>query len=276
MKGTRLIALALVMLLLAGVAAALLGGRGEPREEPRDLPRAIAAIGDSITRAAAVEPGAPGDSPERSWSTGDEAYSHRSRLAAAGASLSPEDVHNVALSGARMEDAPPQARAAVEAGAEYVTFLMGANDVCASEMPSIAEFRGNFLASLNILMSRLPEAYVFVASIPDVARLWTLFESDTTVTRLWDAAGICPAFLSSRTSDAARAAAFDRLVDYNQVLEEGCGAVTRCIYDGGAVFAHRFEPADVSTVDFFHPSARGQETLAEITWRAGLWGERSP
>lgn len=271
MNKTRVTALALVVLLIAGLLLAVLGGERGAKEGAPILPGSIAAIGDSITRAVAADPSAPAGSPAFSWTTGDRAYSHRSRLNAAGASLGGEDVHNLAVPGARMEDAPAQARAAVDAGAQYITLLMGANDVCLGDLTSVTEFRGHFLATLNILLSRLPDAHVFVASIPDVDHLRTLFENDPRVTQLWDATGICPRILSSRATDAVRAEALERLRAFNQILGEGCGATTRCTFDDLATFEHRFERADVSPLDHFHPSARGQEVLAAITWGAGPW-----
>lgn len=271
MTPKRIAVIVLAALVVGGVVAAVATGERGPRDAAELLPGSMAAIGDSISRAAALGPESPGDSPERSWATGTASYSHRSRLIAAGATLEADDVHNLAVSGARMRDAPAQARAAVEAEVDYVTFLMGANDVCAPDMTPVPDFEGGFLASLNILMSRLPNVQVFVASIPDIHHLRVLFEDDPSAGARWEAVGVCPSLLSPGLSEQARSDARERLGAYNLVLEEGCSAVARCTFDGGAVFAHRFDAGDVSPLDRFHPSRAGQETLAEITWPATPW-----
>jgi hypothetical protein len=62
-----------------------------------------------------------------------------------------------------------------------VTFLMGGNDVCSSSrqtMTSVCDFRLQFRAAMDELATGLPEADVFVASIPDVHRRWELYHTD--------------------------------------------------------------------------------------------------
>jgi hypothetical protein len=59
-----------------------------------------------------------------------------------------------------------------------------------------------------------------------------------------------------------------RVNEYNTGLAEQCAAVSRCIFDGGAVATIDFTAAQISTVDFFHPSREGQFAMADAAWAA--------
>jgi hypothetical protein len=69
-----------------------------------------------------------------------------------------------------------------------------------------------------------------------------------------------------------RARVRERVVEYNRVMAAACQRHPRCRSDGDAVFGHRFSLDDVSASDYWHPSKRGQATLADVAWRAGHWG----
>jgi lysophospholipase L1-like esterase len=258
------------------VAAVVLGGReGVPVLPPppdTPLPQVVAAIGDSITQAAALSRDRSSNNPGHSWATGDQVDSHVARLQRAGAA---GQAHNLSVSGARMRDAPAQAEQAIAARADHVTFLMGANDACATsldQMTAPEDFRRDFERSLQIL-SGAAQPGIFVASIPDIDHLRSLFEGDIRVTTLWESFGICRTFLASNLTEPARQQATARLDAFNEILATSCGSHPRCRFDGGTVFQHRFEKSDVSDLDYFHPSEEGQETLARITWRASYWPE---
>jgi len=96
------------------------------------LPDSMAAIGDSITQAVDVCC-FYGNWPSHSWSTGaaslDGIASHYERIRAQNPAIRGHRWNN-AVSGAQMADAPGQARTTVGQGAQYVTILMGANDLC--------------------------------------------------------------------------------------------------------------------------------------------------
>jgi hypothetical protein len=237
-------------------------------------PLTLAAIGDSITRATHVccE---YGDHPDRSWSTGsgtEEVVSHAERLRTSGYDVS---AVSVARAGARIDDAPRQAQAAVNAAADYVTFLLGANDACASTvdaMTPVPAFRADLERALAILDRGLSaDARVFVASVPDVARLWEVLRDDEGARFTWNVAGICSSVLGPDATDADRRAVTTRVAAYNAIIVDACGRYERCRDDGAAVFVHRFAAEDVSPLDHFHPSLSGQAALAEITWSRSWW-----
>lgn len=241
------------------------------------LPRSIAAIGDSITAGVGASPDRFDASAEHVWATGDatdDVLSHYERLLAGGASIRGQN-HNFAVSGATMSDGPEQASRAVATGAEYVTILLGSNDVCAGSvdtMTTVAVFEEQFRTTLGTLARGLPAARFFVISIPDIHRLWETFRDDAIPKRIWDAAGTCGVMLDPDNADDVREAARQRNEDLNGVLESVCAEQSRCRFDNNAVFNYEFG-GDLVAVDFFHPSHRGHEVLAELTWEYGYWPE---
>lgn len=238
----------------------------------------MAAIGDSMTRAADVCCWY-GDHPANSWSTGDAGWdgvlSHYERIRALNPAIAGHN-DNDAVSGARMSDAPAQAERAVSQRAGYVTIEMGANDICTSSpatMTPTDTFRSEFRQTLQVLDSGLPaRSRVFVASIPDIYQLWALYHDDSTAAFVWSVASICQSMLSTQRTDADRQLVRDHNVALNQVLAEECAAVARCRFDGDAVFDYAFTRADVSKLDYFHPSLTGQAHLASVTWARSWWG----
>ena len=204
------------------------------------LPDSMAAIGDSITQAVDVCC-FYGNWPGHSWSTGhvpfDGIASHYERIRAQNPAIRGHRWNN-AVSGAQMADAPAQARATVGQGAEYVTILMGANDLCGWDgtLTPTATFRAQFTETLDILRTGLPASHVFVASIPNLYQLWSILRTNPVAQTVWQAAGICPSMLNFFNSPADRQAVM------------------------------------VSKLDYFHPSLSGQGTLAALTWNASWWG----
>ncbi len=138
-------------------------------------------------------------------------------------------------------------------------------------MTPVADFRTQFENALSTLRKALPRTQVYVASIPDLKRLWSQGRADPLGKRVWKL-GICPTMLGDADSlDAAaveRRETVDRRVrDYNAVLRDVCAKDRRCRTDGGAVHAYRFGTGQLSRWDWFHPSVNGQARLAEIAYR---------
>jgi hypothetical protein len=77
--------------------------------------------------------------------------------------------------------------------------------------------------------------------------------------------------LSSGSSAAGRQAVLRREQEFNSILARVCKNTSRCRWDHGALFNFKFTPADVSTVDYFHPSLLGQGHGAAVEWAAGYW-----
>jgi lysophospholipase L1-like esterase len=238
-------------------------------------PGSMASTGDSITRAFNTGWIPYVDWPPNSWSTGSSSAvnSHYRRILAANPAIAGRNYNN-AESGADMADLNGQVARAVEQNVEYVTILMGANDVCASSeaaMTPVATFRSQFEQAMQTLTVGLPSVRVFVASIPDVHRLWEIYRGSFTAQLVWASARICQSMLANAWSNAPadtarRARVRQRNIDYNTQLADVCALYVQCRYDGNAVFETVFVRSDVSTRDYFHPSLAGQAKLAAVTW----------
>jgi len=270
MRGRLLVVLAVAALLAPASAAATAAKVG--------YPSSIASTGDSITRAFNTGLVPLTDAPWNSWSTGSSSSvgSHYRRILAANPGIYGHS-YNEADTGAEMIDLPGQATAVVADGAEYVTILMGANDVCASSeaaMTPVAEFRSQLGDALATLSEGLPDSRIYVVSIPDVYRLWALLKNNFWARTTWSTAGICQSMLARPLSTAQadvdrRTRVRQRNIDFNTELAQGCALYIHCRFDGNAVFNTAFTTSDVSTRDYFHPSLAGQAKLASVTWAAG-------
>jgi lysophospholipase L1-like esterase len=263
-------------IVLVALTAAFLAGATTASAAPPP-PSSIAGIGDSITRAFDVCCWY-GDHPAQSWSTGgmpfDGISSHYERLLGLSPAIAGHD-YNDARTGARMRDAQGQAQTAVSQGARYVTILMGANDACTSSpatMTTVSDFRAQFSATMRTLAAGLPAgSHVFVASVPNVYRLWQVLHTDPAAQLVWWGAQICQSMLSLSNTEADRQAVLARVQAFNGVLADVCSVYAFCRFDGDAVFDYAFSAGQVSKLDYFHPSLSGQAALASVTWQRSWW-----
>jgi hypothetical protein len=263
----------IVVLALAVVSAGLVT---QPAWAAPPLPSSMAAIGDSITRAADVCC-YYGDHPGQSWSTGSTSYdgiaSHYERIKQLNSAITGH-AWNDAVSGAKMDDAPGQASQAVGQHARYVTILMGANDLCTSSpstMTSTGSFEADFKSTMATLMAQDRKPYVFVSSIPNIYQLWMVLKGNSLARWAWANFHICQSMLGATRTEEERQQVVAREQAFNQILATVCAGYARCRWDGGAVYNYPFRASDVSTLDFFHPSLSGQATLATVTWSKSWW-----
>ena len=271
---SRLLRRVLIVVMLAGIA--LIGGPAPAA--PPEAPASMAALGDSITRGYNAC-GWLFDCVNRSWSTGGSELieSHRLRLSERQPDLA-DQVYNNARSGATSPDLTAQARLAVDQRAEYVTVLIGAGDICQggeSDMTPVADFARNITDAFDTLAEGTAPM-VFVASVPDLVRLWEIGHDSVDVRNTWNLAEICPAALerpdSTEPTDQERRERVGQRIDaYNEQLATACERYAgACRYDGGAVHEFAFTMQHISAWDFFHPNRYGQSELASITWAALL------
>lgn len=278
-------ALAVVAAAVLGLAGCDAGGGGSPAPEATKAraarptpvwnhsPDSIAAVGDSITRgfdACTVL----ADCPEVSWATGSDAKVDSLAVRLLGVTGAAERSWNYAVTGARMADLPEQMAQAAAREPELVTVMVGANDACrasASAMTPVADFRADFEEALGTLRSTLPRTQVYVASVPNLKRLWSEGRTNALGKQVWKL-GICPSMLAG-ADDLTSAATLRRdqvqrrVVEYNKVLREVCAKDRRCRFDGNAVYDYDFGTDQLSHWDWFHPSRDGQARLASIAYR---------
>jgi lysophospholipase L1-like esterase len=241
------------------------------------VPSSMAALGDSITKAFDACSNF-GECPAASWSTGTDPLvdSHYSRIVAANPAMA-GNAHNDAVSGATMSNLNGQATNAVAQGVEYVTIEMGGNDVCKSteaQMTSVSTYQAQFQTAMTTLTNGLPNAHIFVASIPDVYRLWFVAKDTEAARNFWSTFGICQSMTANPLSTAPadvdrRDRVRQRNIDYNTALATVCAQYANCRFDGNFVFSQQFDLTDVSSTDYFHPSFSGQTGFAIGTYAVG-------
>jgi lysophospholipase L1-like esterase len=270
--------LTLLAPLLAGCSSGPPGRAGgahtaDPRPSHRQTspwnthPATIAALGDSITRGF-DDCSLLKDCPQVSWATGtnSEVSSLAERLGARS--------WNFAVTGSRMSALNAQASRAAAVRPQLVTVLMGANDACRAlvgDMTAVAQYRSEFTAAMDTLHRTSPQTEVYVSSIPDLARLWSVGHLNPLGAQIWNL-GICPAMLAhsqslGATDQARRDTVRARVIAYNAALREVCGQYPRCRYDDGAVFRYPFTTNELSSWDWFHPGPAGQARLAQLAYQ---------
>jgi hypothetical protein len=124
---------------------------------------------------------------------------------------------------------------------------------------------------MDTLTERLPSTVIAVGSIPNIYQLWSLLNGNRSAVSTWETFNICQSMLENPTSrtredEERRLRVQDREEEFNAVLAEVCAEYANCQYDEGAGYEYVFEAGEVSTRDYFHPSVRGQATIAEIEW----------
>src|SRR5450759_306756 len=241
------------------------------------LPDSMASLGDSINRAADVCCWY-GDHPGQSWSTGHNPYdgvnSQYERLVALHPAMAGHE-HNDAVSGAKASGLSTQVSAALAQKPAYVTLLIGANDLCTSStstMTATGIFTNEVTDALAALHTGLPNARIFVSSIPNIYQLRSVLQGNWVARYVWSTAGICQSMLASTNTAQLRQQVVTREVAFNQILAGACALYNQCRWDGYATYNYQFSASQISTLDYFHPSLSGQAALAQVTWNVSWWG----
>ncbi|MCP2352246.1 GDSL-type esterase/lipase family protein [Nonomuraea roseoviolacea] len=247
------------------------------------VPTSMVALGDSISSGFNAC-GWYVSCTSRSWSAGDnaEVASHYRRLLRLDDDIQGHN-RNLAVPGSTSAGLMSQVRQAVELKPGYVTILIGAQDACVGterEMTPVTLYRQRLDAALAALRDGVPGVRVFLASIPDLRRLWQVGRSHALARTFWTAGHICQSMLArpasvKRADVARRARVRERVMAYNEQAAEACAALgDSCRTDGGAIFRYRFTLDHISKWDFFHPNAAGQRVLAEETFSHGFeWSD---
>lgn len=268
--------LAACILAVAGPTAAL-AAQAASTTSTIALPASMASTGDSITRGFdATSSGCfLADCPQYSWSSGTSTSvnSQYRRVLVANSAISGHG-YNDAKTGAKMADLDGQLKTAAGQSVDYATVLMGANDVCTSSISTMtptSTFQAQFQQALTDFFTADPNAHVFVSSIPNIYQLWSLEHTNFWARFYWSSFGICKSMLSSSNTEAMRQTVVAQEQADNAVLASVCAGFANCKWDNGATYGYVFKTSDVSTVDYFHPSVSGQNTLAGVTWAASYW-----
>lgn len=225
----------------------------------------MVAVGDSIT--AAFNSGGAFAQRQNSWSTGHEIDSHFSFLSER---FDFVKAKNFAISGSRSGGLLRQVNRVIRRldHVDYVTLLIGANDVCAfgvNVQTPLEKFRTRIGAALFRLVRAYPDVKILVPSLPNIERLYEIGEKYG-CQPLWERKRICRKFLNSNVSDKDREKFMTRWDRTNQILKEEAEKFPENAFFSPAMASFDFEMKHVSKRDCFHPSVAGQEEIALNTW----------
>lgn len=249
----RLLPPVVAILLVAAAAVATAHGRTS------GAPRSIAALGASTSIGFSAA-SSPGPQPANSWVTGTNPKVHSIFVRLRQRNGAGERAFNAAEPGVGMALLATQAER-IPKHADLVTIDMGTNDACESPT-AVAEFRRNLVNGLKTIAERVPNARIVVLSIRNELAKWDAVKS------LAEARSVRSLCMAALTTSGRRALA-KAIRAMNHEIAIACGRQPRCRYDGGAAFRIRWSRADVSSVDYFHPSVAGQRKTADAVWASG-------
>ncbi len=219
---------AAIVALALGAGASAAAGAAQLR---------VGALGDSISVGWATA-GFDGPVPANAWVS---IAARRLNLALADEA---QPGATMAQLGLQVTLLPPNTR--------LVTVEMGTNDACYGT--PAAAFGLEFESALKALARREPRARVVVLSVFDLPAMW---DAVKTVHGAATRRTYCP-----EASMGGRATFESILAGLNRRLASVCSRHPSCRYDSGAAARIRWKRADISTVDFFHPSLAGQRKIA--------------
>ena len=235
----------------------------------------IGSLGDSITTATNAK--GWGERKDINWSTGTrnnaEVKSHFHKLK----ELLGEKVIavNVAKAGSTSSDLAGQVTKLLKSNPDYVTVLMGANDVCGwsdNHAHQLSAYKARVQNVIERLVAHNSQIKIVLVPVPDMYHLWKL-GSNSSCQFLWDLANVCTRLLHSRTSNAERLRFKEQLNDLNESLQELSRNFAQHVRFDLSLAQYKFAKQDVSKADCFHPSLKGQNLISELTWKHGWYGQ---
>jgi len=227
----------------------------------------VGAAGDSVSTGFNSE--YLGNNKSLSWSTGGDkrVNSHFQRYAA----LYPDaDVKavNAAVPLSTVNQLGRQVSKLLKFNPDYVTVAIGANDVCSWKddyETELQAFSEELYAQVTALVESKASIKVALIPIPDLYNLWQVAHKKPFCQLKWDL-GICPALLSRRANDESRAAFVVRTAAANAAIAKVAAAYPDSVLFNPEVADTKFEWAQLSPIDCFHPSIDGLNLIADKTW----------
>jgi lysophospholipase L1-like esterase len=277
------VALAFTLAAMPAVAGLLPG---------QAVPKRLYSNGDSITRGFDAD--LPADNLNLSWVNGYFGFweqlfglpnvkSHNQRITSNWGSSGRANFI-AAVNGARIDDLSTQATGAAGKTVNYATVMLGGNDVCRdsiADLPTNAQIEADFRAGMATLLARTASnATVQVVGIPNIKRLYDIGKSKTALgivdcEVLWAATVLgfpCGSMLSPFNSEADRLYVDSRNRGYNTILQQVTAqldaANSEFIFYADS-YAFQFVQNEISNIDCFHPSWRGERTLSREIWNNG-------
>jgi lysophospholipase L1-like esterase len=273
----------------AATPTAVVKDTTSPTPDPQ-LPALLATIGDSYTTAFSVSPSYLYDHRQFSWAVGkaqnDGVFSLYERFGALGPS---PIVADAATLGRKMNDAPRQAGIVVAAAKKlkageiaYVTFELGTNDVCDDPKTDPLVYQSDLATAIGILRAGLPAgSRILMLPVPDFPHFRAITQADAAARAnlAVPPGNRCAPYLGSNSPSTLDEANYF-LGQYDSALKEACAEIQAkdaptgrlfCTYNAELLADSDWVIGDLSTVDYFHPSLKGQARMAAAAWAADVY-----
>jgi len=227
-----------------------------------------------------------------SWATGEEISSHATRLKRFHPGLlvgnfSKPSAYTGDLLGQIDEMMDWSMKKTWKVIPDYVTLLIGHNDLCADDMSgvlSVAGFSTKIRDSLGLLLRKsrgnerilvMPLSRIDkIVELSAKARLFPLPKMGS-CEAMWKVAPLCPT-LTQTHSPKERKALSQRLREFNRVLSNEVSRA-RSVYGDRVRIAEKIakqEPhPDLLAIDCFHPNIKAQKILSEDSWAYTWWAK---
>ncbi|UCD79207.1 MAG: hypothetical protein JSW26_28040 [Desulfobacterales bacterium] len=271
--------------------------------ETTELPCCLASTGDSISVGVNAE--RFGDNTWASWVNGYYGFwqwlfgltnvdSHKQRISRLCQYHTCGERCNYmfAEAGAKSEDLASQVAEILEAYPvpNYVTVFIGQNDICRDideVITPVEDYIRNVGSALNRLAADLSDpSTILVVGPVDVTHLYEVARDkkalgilDCEVLWFFSLFDLYPCYsvLGPGIDDVERLAILrEYIAPYNRGLSRVVSRLSSSypyhnfIYTNAA-FTYPFTEDEVSDLDCFHPSAKGQRSLSALTWEAVGW-----
>jgi lysophospholipase L1-like esterase len=241
-------------------------------------PYVMGALGDSVSTA--TNSTGWGDKLRSSWSTGTSfgdslGESHFQKLQKI-YGKSEVKAYNKAVSGSESSDLGNQIQGLSPYNPDYVTILMGGNDLChmpishlrAKNIAVVDQLEENMAKGITTLVKQNQNIKILLVPIPDLIQVRELGQAKG-CQWIWDLFQVCKPILPSQRTPGERANFAAILKEANQRLVQLAGRFPENVRIDPSIGDMDFEPDHISSRDCFHPSGAGQAFLAEKTWSQG-------
>jgi lysophospholipase L1-like esterase len=171
-------------------------------------------------------------------------------------------------------------------GPDYVTILIGANDICANEVAHMSEDR-DFYNNVDTAVSRIveanPQAKILISALPDVNSLSAVAKRSRLMgvypyqrcEDFWRKVNLCRTLTGLQEGSLDQHIVGEKVLGINRMLSEISERVnsqtqTLSVIYSPTTYEQKFSDNDIS-IDCFHPNQRGQNMLSNATWSDGFW-----
>jgi lysophospholipase L1-like esterase len=237
-----------------------------PWDFSEDRPYSVAAMGDSISLGTNAKN--LGQNVKYSWVTGTKIESHRLKIL----EIIPEATFsNFAINGAGIQTMLTTQLPKVLAmeNLDYLTILIGANDLCHwnvdSYERSLLVFHQSLNQGLQRIYAKFPKATVFLLSPPNLVELKQY--KNLTCQVIWNVTKICPSLLSSNVTFEQTQKFIEMSDKFNDLLEDmSRSPLYGDLRHTDVLYKTKFDKTERSNLDCFHPSIKGQKNISDSTF----------